>query len=369
MSNRFTASADQHSRKKIKLSYQAVEWAMKKAPMLLTDKGKPDTTARYVLAALGEHAKSDGTQARPSIATIRYYTGYDRRTVQRALRRLEEGGLIESVGTVRGCTNYTLAVSLVRPESDWVEIEADEQRFRDAAAERKRKSRAAPVTHSECVTVTHSDDVTDDSNEADVTHSAPGRHAFQMRDRTDVTHSDDVTSRDVTHSTPPEPPSEPPVRDEPPFEPSGADDVIPGLLCVVATEADAAKPRRAAKKKPSEPKPNKHGVADDLTKKFWEIHKSRCAQSFVVIRGIVRTAIGNGIARDDVARALDHVAREGMPVSGGTLQTALKAIDEARRPNLRAVAGGLTEDQWAKAARRAQERDAREAAARNQEHT
>ncbi|MEU9656730.1 hypothetical protein [Streptomyces chartreusis] len=71
-------------------------------------------------------------------------------------------------------------------------------------------------------------------------------------------------------------------------------------------------------------KPNPHQVADDLTAAFWDVHKGRCTQSFIAIRGVIRTAISNGIPRDDLARALDRVAKEGRPISGGTLQVALQ---------------------------------------------
>ncbi|NUP24133.1 MAG: helix-turn-helix domain-containing protein [Streptomyces sp.] len=174
------------------MSNEAVKWAMDDAPMLLTDKGRPDTTARHVLQALAEHAHKDGTNAHPSVRRLQYRTGYDERTVRRALRRLEGGNLIKADGTVRSCTRWTLALHLVRPESDWTDLEVAEELFRAAAAERKRRSRAKAVTHSASVTVTHSDDVTGEMShtlrpavthsecvtEGDVTHSASGRHAL-----------------------------------------------------------------------------------------------------------------------------------------------------------------------------------------------
>lgn len=71
-------------------------------------------------------------------------------------------------------------------------------------------------------------------------------------------------------------------------------------------------------------KPNPHQIADDLTAAFWDVHKGRCTQSFIAIRGVIRTAISNGIPRDDLARALDRVTKERRPISGGTLQVALQ---------------------------------------------
>lgn len=164
------------------MSTEAVKWAMDDAPMLLTGRGKPDTTARHVLQALAEHAHKDGSGAHPSLLRLQYRTGYDRRTVQRALRRLQDAGLITPEGNVNGRTKWRLALRRVRPASDWAELEAEEEGERAAAAERKRRSRAHRVTHSNDVTVTHSESVT----HPDVTHSESGRHALQMRD---VTHS------------------------------------------------------------------------------------------------------------------------------------------------------------------------------------
>lgn len=166
------------------MSNEAVQWAMDDAPMLRTDKGKPDTTARHVLQVLAEHARPDGSNAHPSVLRIQYRSGYDRATVQRALRRLEKGGLIKRDGTRGGRTCWLLAVDLRRPESDWEALQGEEDADRAAAAERKRRSRAKRVTHAESVTVTHAEDVTVTDGEcvtADVTHSKYGRHALKVR--------------------------------------------------------------------------------------------------------------------------------------------------------------------------------------------
>ncbi|GAA1065270.1 helix-turn-helix transcriptional regulator [Streptomyces asiaticus] len=166
------------------MSKEAVHWAMDDAPMLRTEKGKPDTTARHVLQVLAEHARADGSSAHPSVLRIQYRTGYDRATIQRALRRLEKGGLIRRDGTTEGRTRWQLSMELIRPESDWKELEGEEEANRAAAAERKRRSRAKGVTHAESVTVTDSEGVTVTDSESvtdDVTHSASGRHALKVR--------------------------------------------------------------------------------------------------------------------------------------------------------------------------------------------
>jgi helix-turn-helix protein len=133
---------------------------MDDAPMLHTDKGKPDTTARHVLQAIAEHASKTGGNAHPSVLRIQYRTGYDRTTVQRALRRLEKGALIKRDGVREGRVRWQLAMNLRRPDTDWAALEREEEDVRSAAAERKRRSRAKAVTHSESVTVTDSEGVT-----------------------------------------------------------------------------------------------------------------------------------------------------------------------------------------------------------------
>lgn len=184
------------------MSKEAVKWAMDDAPMLLTSRGKPDSTARHVLQALAEHAHKDGTNTYPSVLRLRYRTGYDRRTVQRALRRLEAAKLIFRDGTVNGCTCWKLAMKQVRPVSDWTALEAEEEAERAAGAERVRRHRANRVTHSNDVTVTHSDDVT----EGDVTDSESVRNAFEVRD---VTHSESVRNALSAARTSSEPVVEP----------------------------------------------------------------------------------------------------------------------------------------------------------------
>ncbi|GHC38662.1 hypothetical protein GCM10010348_77560 [Streptomyces anthocyanicus] len=166
------------------MSTEAVTWAMDHAPMLRTEKGKPDTTARHVLQVLAEHASPTGTDAHPSVLRMQYRTGYDRATVQRALRRLEKGGLIAKDGVKESRTRWKLAMELRRPVTDWGDLEREEDEFRAAAAERKRRSRSKGVTHAESVTVTDAEGVTVTHGESvtdDVTHSKSVRHALKVR--------------------------------------------------------------------------------------------------------------------------------------------------------------------------------------------
>lgn len=185
------------------MSVEAVKWAMDDAPMLRTATGKPDSTSRHVLQAMAEHADAKGRNCHPSVTRLQYRTGYDRRTVQRVLRRLEDAKLIVLDGMMQERNRYRLSMHLVRDQSDWADLERDERDSREAAAERKRKSRARRVTPSDDVTVTHFNDVTD----PDVTHSASGRHALQVRDVTHFKSGRHALSAAVTTNQPPLEPS------------------------------------------------------------------------------------------------------------------------------------------------------------------
>ena len=70
----------------------------------------------------------------------------------------------------------------------------------------------------------------------------------------------------------------------------------------------------------------RHAVADELAAAFWDRHKASTAQPFLGIRQVIRTAIGNGIARNDVARALDHLAKGGVAISGGSITNAIREL-------------------------------------------
>jgi hypothetical protein len=120
-----------------------VKWALFDAPMLLTDKGLPDSTSRHVLVVLAEAAHKDGSGSYPSIQRIRYATGFDTRVIKRALKRLQDGGLIAEDGEVSGHTQWKLAISLKRPEmEDKKELSAKDAARRRAEREYRRVYRA-----------------------------------------------------------------------------------------------------------------------------------------------------------------------------------------------------------------------------------
>lgn len=68
-----------------------------------------------VLLALSDHAHDDGSRCYPGVDYLAWKTGYDRRSVQRILRRLEGAGLIVAVADRQGgrgqATEYLIDLS------------------------------------------------------------------------------------------------------------------------------------------------------------------------------------------------------------------------------------------------------------------
>lgn len=187
------------------MSVEAVKWALYEAPMLLTPAGKPDTTARFVLVVFAEHADKDGRNAYPGPARVKFMTGLDVRTVERVVRRLEDGKLLERDGfTAAGSVKWKLRTDLVRPASDWEEIEAAKLAEREAVAGRVRKHREKREPEPP---VTDAGSVTGAAEEVAVTDSASVTSAH-VTDSASVCNGFEV--RDVTDAAPREPPIEPP---------------------------------------------------------------------------------------------------------------------------------------------------------------
>lgn len=274
---------------------------MDDAPMLSTPAGKPDATARWVLAAVAERADKHGHNAHPSIADIRYRTGLDRSTVQRALRRLEAAGLLMRDGSVGGRTRWRLAMDLRRPASDWAAVEDEDESDRKAAAERVRRHRAkavtgaAPVTETgtapatepdvtgvECVTdtdVTHSDAVT----EPLVTGTAPVRNALNARYISDVTHSTPVRNALNAARTVHEPSKEPTA-----LEPSGSEtppssEPPPGEHATIDGQPPAPKRTRTPRTKPERTPSQQEAfdAADKIAHWWWD---ARCPKLGIPVK-------------------------------------------------------------------------------------
>lgn len=113
--------------------------------MLRTKAGNKDSTARFTLVAIAEHAdKSSPPRSHPSLALLRFETGLDMKTLQRAQKRLADAGLIKQVGVRgNGVVEWELSTDLMRPESDREEIDAEVQEHRERDRRRKQSARSS----------------------------------------------------------------------------------------------------------------------------------------------------------------------------------------------------------------------------------
>jgi hypothetical protein len=183
------------------VSHQAVAWALYRAPMLFTEKGKPDTTARQVLAVLAEHANEQGRNSHPSVLRIRYATGLDARTVDRALLRLQRGKLIEPTGrTITGTRRWSLALATLRPEAEWDEMVEVAEAEREQESERRKARRHRSSS---------GDSGSPESDVRDAESRMPG-----LSVRTSGTQSTGVRDAEsgIRDAVPPEPPEPPEIH-------------------------------------------------------------------------------------------------------------------------------------------------------------
>lgn len=97
---------------------------------------------------------------------------------------------------------------------------------------------------------------------------------------------------------------------------SAADALFP----VEELPAVGAKPQPKARKQ-EEPKPP--SPADEFTHAFWEKFGKGQTQSWVALRNVFRTALSNGVNRDDLARAAERVRKQELAIASGSLQNAL----------------------------------------------
>lgn len=133
------------------MSVEATDWARHKAPMIRTDAGKPDSTSRAILAELAEHADKFGAECFPSVLHMQWATGYDERTIQRALARLKAGLLISPVGLTReGCVKWQLHMGKERPDSDMETLlkAAEEKAQQNARYQAKHRKKVKGVDAS-----------------------------------------------------------------------------------------------------------------------------------------------------------------------------------------------------------------------------
>jgi hypothetical protein len=124
------------------MSYEAVQWAIHKAPLLLMPGGGPDVAARLILIVRAERADKHGKGTYAGHAEITRVTGYDVRTIQRAERRLEKAGLMIRRGmTHLGTPHWDLDLTVESTVGADYAAERDARR-REQTAARVRRHRA-----------------------------------------------------------------------------------------------------------------------------------------------------------------------------------------------------------------------------------
>jgi hypothetical protein len=293
------------------MSWQAVQWALRDAPMLMTDAGKNDTTARYVLVALAEKARGEPLLSYPSIATLRMLTGLDREVIRRALQRLAAGGLIVDSGRRgEGVVAWRLMVELVRPASDGAAIEAEVEQRKARDRDRKKRQRA---TLEDQVSTVLRRETSDVSERKTVDSTVLRRESTVLSGDSTVLRLDST----VQNSTEPEEPLEP--IEEPVNEPVAAEQAAAAALF----DAEPVKPAKSAKpKKPTDPK---DAQAQDLAKRYYDAMNGMVA--FMGVRQIVRQALGR-FGYDQVRDGLNRMTTVDRQRTL-TRQTLLAAIEGA----------------------------------------
>lgn len=92
------------------MSNEAMTWALNLAPIPNDANGKPNGVCASVLMGLANHADPDGTGAFPAVSTLAIYARVSERTVQAALARLRESGVI------RPCAEEIVAARISRKD-------------------------------------------------------------------------------------------------------------------------------------------------------------------------------------------------------------------------------------------------------------
>lgn len=141
---------------------------------------------------------------------------------------------------------------------------------------------------------------------------------------TEMVMSDDPSLINADSPTPGNPSSVPPAQTQ---ETAGhTDDGFPG----VGEPGVLSNTGSKTKDVPADAGPAPLHPADELTKAWWEHckkHGRQITQKYVAVRQIVDGALANGVERDLLAKAMARCTEEGMPISGATLQIAIKKIN------------------------------------------
>ncbi len=155
--------------------YTPFQWAVS-VPLLLRSNKTPDTTAHHVLLVMATHADPDGTNIRPSLATLTRESHLSKqRTTADALARLEAKKLIVRTGELTGGTVVWKLNFELKFDADIASEEFTDRRARELAkqAERNRRYRQRKRDASVERHVTPQGGVTNASVERHVTPQSP----------------------------------------------------------------------------------------------------------------------------------------------------------------------------------------------------
>lgn len=130
--------------------------------------------------------------------------------------------------------------------------------------------------------------------------------------------------------------SKPPyIKDDDPYDQNneGAPDVAPPpapSLELPEQRKRSGGTRKTAKAKDPDPIDD---AAQELTVAFFDRYKGRNVQPFPAVRGVVKSALKDGVPRDVLARAMDSVVTNGFAISGSTLSVELTRMWNAANPS------------------------------------
>lgn len=250
---------------------------------------------RAVALEIADDARhgADGRGSRASLKDLARWTGAkDTAVVRNALKRLAEAGWEFRIPIGRGKDNRVLYATPGHAMEFRVPFQPEgaPAHSEGATAHSDAGQAQGATAHSEGAGA-HSEGATAHSEGAGATPPSQ------------TTHHTSTTSADADTDSP--------AADETANQPPPA--------------AAKKKPAKTGRK-PSTKKAPEHPVADELTNAFWEKHGKGRAQPYIAVRSIIRNAISNGVERNELARALDLVVREGRSISGATLDIALGKI-------------------------------------------
>ncbi|MGI5274702.1 helix-turn-helix domain-containing protein [Nonomuraea sp. CA-218870] len=233
--------------------------------------------SRLTLLAIADCASADGSNAFPSMAELMRKTGLSERGVQAAVSDLERLGelAVERISGKGNRYRVVMTSEVSRPPQNPTPAEsAPPQNLRgaeDAPPQNSHPAESAPTP----------------AESAGVTVTEPSGCSLPTEE------NKDARTRD-------------------------------------STSGDSSKPKR--KRATKSEMDERERQAQDLTTKFFERYET--AQQFIAIRQVLRGALGNGISRDNLARAIDRLGREGKPISGASIQFVLgQFAEEQQRRN------------------------------------